>query len=113
MREQHTMSAEEWRAVVGYEGLYEVSNLGRLRCLTRDGQLLPGHSIHGYRYVHLRKQGHSKHTSIHRLVATAFIGPPPEGYECNHKDFVRDNNVVGNLEWVTHLGNIQHYWREG
>lgn len=89
---------EEWRAVVGYEGAYEVSSLGRVRSLDRylaDGRRRHGRpkslAIHqGYPAVTLFKNREPKTIKIHALVAAAFIGPRPEGHQVNHKG----NNVV-------------------
>ena len=105
---------EEWRDVPNYEGLYQVSNLGRVRSMSHevrtakhgtglrmtDGIILsPFKSSHGYLFVGLNKNNQNKKFSIHRLVAMAFI-PNPNNYPCvNHKDEVKDNNVVSNLEW--------------
>lgn len=88
---------EEWRDVLGYEGLYEVSNLGRVR---RNGKILkPQAERGGYLHVFLSKNGIVKHGKVHRLVASAFI-PNPNNYpQINHKDEDKTNNAVSNLEW--------------
>lgn len=89
---------EEWRPVVGYEGLYEVSNLGHVK---RVFHMKPHKKKHGYAVVSLYKNGVAKSFSVHRLVATAFI-PNPEGKpQVNHIDECTTNNRVDNLEWVT------------
>lgn len=94
---------EEWRDIVGYEGLYEVSNLGRVR---RNGKILkPSKVRHGYLQIALYKNGIYKRFYIHRLVAYAFI-PNPNSYpEVNHRDEDKTNNTVDNLEWCTHEYN--------
>ena len=101
---------EIWLQVVGYEGLYEVSNLGRVKSLanefSRKEKILSQYeNKNGYLYVSLCKYGKMKSFRVHRLVAIAFI-PNPNGYRCvNHKDENKENNCVDNLEWCTHQYN--------
>lgn len=101
---------ETFLPVVGYEGLYEVSNLGNVRTL-RTNRLMTSAmngKKHGYRTVGLCKNGVSKSTGVHRLVAKAFI-PNPNNYpQVNHIDGVPSNNRADNLEWVTAQQNIKH-----
>ena len=108
---------EIWKAIVNYEGLYEVSNLGRVRSLNykRTGKikvLRPRPSKLGYLDIRLSKNGKVKPFKVHRLVAYAFIpnDNPIEKTQVNHKDFNRQNNSVENLEWVSHKENIKHSW---
>lgn len=104
---------EIWKDVVGYEGYYEVSNLGNVRSVTRvkkGKQLKALERQHGYLGVQLWGKGGNargfKAFSIHRLVAEAFI-PNPNNYpEINHIDEDKTNNRVENLEWVTHKQNM-------
>ena len=94
-----------WRPVVGYEGLYEVSNKGRVKN-SKTGKILKPYST-GHKYLHVRltKNGVDKNHKIHRLVAMAFI-PNPNNLPCvNHKDCYRTNNVVENLEWCSYSYN--------
>lgn len=108
---------EVWKDVVGYEGLYQVSNMGRVKSLSRIGLngnrlkerlLKPRPKAFGYLLVCLYKQGNCKNFLIHRLVAEAFI-PNPNNYpQINHKDEVTYNNVVSNLEWCTCKYNINY-----
>jgi hypothetical protein len=100
---------EEWRAVKGYEGLYEVSNLGRVRSLFRYKQIVKGVPTNrGYLRVTLCKDKVHKLCSVHRLVATAFI-QNPHNYPCvNHKDEVRTNNQANNLEWCSYKYNANY-----
>lgn len=100
---------EEWRAVVGYEGLYEVSNRGRVRSLFRYKQVVKGVPTNrGYLRVTLCKDNIHKLCSIHRLVAIAFI-PNPNNYPCvNHKDEIRTNNQANNLEWCSYKYNSNY-----
>ncbi len=105
---------EEWRSVVGYEGFYEVSNLGRVRSLDREVTMKNGirRKTHGkiltqgrynsksnYRAVALCLDGKAEKESVHRLVALAFIPNPDNLPEINHKDENKQNNCVDNLEW--------------
>ncbi len=106
---------EIWKPVVG-EVDYAVSNLGRVKRVTkstntRPGKILkPGHAGVGkYPYVVLRKKNHY----VHVLVLEAFVSPRPEGCNANHKDGVKQNNKLGNLEWVTYKENSQHAVRTG
>ena len=103
--------SEVWKDIVGFEGLYKVSNKGNIysvgrrdsRGHRRRGRMLsPGHNnLNGYPQVGLRKNGVLKIKYIHRLVAETFL-PNPEGWpQVNHRDEVRDNNNVENLEWCT------------
>lgn len=88
---------EEFRDIPGYEGLYEVSNLGRVR---RNGKILkPSKNKKGYFQVSLCKNGTKKNARIHRLVAQSFISNPQNLPQINHKDEDKTNNAVENLEW--------------
>lgn len=102
---------EEWRDIEGFEGKYQVSNLGRVRNIKFHGHerslkqeriLTPKVRRDGYCSVHL-SDGKDKdyHPMIHRLVAKAFIPNPDNLPEVNHKDEDKKNNHVGNLEWCT------------
>lgn len=115
---------EIWKPIKGYEGLYEVSNLGRVRSLDRcvvyaNGQvhihrgkiLRPGIS-NGYMQVHLCKCGDMKQPLVHRLVADAFIPNPENLPQVNHKDENPSNNEVSNLEWCTSEYNINYGTRK-
>ena len=105
-------SQEEWQAVKGYEGLYEVSNQGRVKSLPRNttkGKILVAEKNHrGYYRVGLTKNNKQKHFSIHRLVAEVFIPNPQNKPQVNHIDGNKQNNSVENLEWVTHSENMKH-----
>jgi len=97
---------EQWKDIFGYEGLYQVSNLGRVRSLPRNGTvndikiLKPKKENNGYLRIGLCKNGEQKLYSIHRLVASAFI-PNDDLFktDINHKDENKENNNVENLEW--------------
>lgn len=113
---------EIWKDIKGYEGLYQVSNLGRVRSLPRgEGYskrnhihyLKPDRSLKNkgeyetfYERVTLCKEGITKRYSVHRLVAQAFIPNPDNKPHINHIDCDGTHNWVENLEWVTHSENM-------
>jgi len=97
---------EEFRDVVGYEGLYEVSDWGRIR---RNGKILkPVKDTKGYFQVDLYKNGIKKRALIHRLVAYAFISNPDNLPQINHRDENKTNNTVDNLEWCDNKYNTNY-----
>lgn len=106
---------EQWMPIKGYEGLYEVSNLGRVRSFDRIdkiGRLHKGRILKdakdggGYPFVGLFKDGVCSKRKVHHLVAEAFLGERPNGYEVNHKDENKTNNCCNNLEYVTRKENL-------
>lgn len=106
---------EEWRPVVGYEGIYEVSNFGRIK-RARTGYLLnPTVTTRGYAIVNLvdASRGLRKCSHVYNIVSAAFLGPKPLGLCVNHIDGVKTNNVLWNLEYVTYRENSQHAIRTG
>ena len=108
---------EIWRDIKNYEGIYEVSNLGRIKSISRNGtikenRILKPNKVMGYSQVGLQKYGTRKHKKIHRLVAEAFIPNPENKKEVNHKDGNKANNCVDNLEWVTTSENQLHSYYE-
>ena len=92
---------EIWKEIEGYEGLYEVSNLGRIKSLQKDIILKNRLSKRGYYLVSLYKNGKSTTKWVHRLVAKAFISNPDNLPQINHKDENSLNNCADNLEWCT------------
>lgn len=105
------MKTEIWKPIAGFEGLYEVSDLGRVRSLKRNttsGKVLTPGLTRGYKCVVLSKHGKHHNARVNRLVAEAFI-PNPEGKkEVNHIDGNKANNLPENLEWATASENAKH-----
>ena len=109
--------SEIWKDVVGYEGLYKVSNKGDIYSVGRislQGRKIGGQSLkpicnkYGYLRVNLCKDGKVKSKYNHRIVAQAFV-PNPNNYPAiNHKDENKTNNYVENLEWCTYKYNANH-----
>lgn len=113
------MQSTEWRPVVGYEGLYEVSDTGKVRSVPRviegkDGRLIfyrnykeirPRVKPSGHHRVGLRRNGDLEHRYVHRMVLESFIGPCPEGMVACHYDDDPTNNAVINLRWDTFASN--------
>ena len=104
------MRGEEWRPVVGFEGSYEVSNLGRVRSLDRldaRGNQIRGRVLRlaaqrsGHLHLGLWADGKERRTFVHRLVLAAFVGPRPVGAEALHGNGRPDDNRVENLRWGT------------
>lgn len=117
-----------WKDIEGYEGLYQVSNLGRVKSLerlvtqrpgvtyTRPEQIIKhnsGAKLKGYPNLNLCRNGRVVNALIHRLVAQAFI-PNPDNKRCiNHIDGDKNNFKISNIEWVTHSENTKHAFRTG
>lgn len=108
-------TSEVWRPVFGYEGAYEVSSSGRVKRLAGNHKhnlperiLLADPKAAKYKAVGLYKNGVRISVKVHVLVARAFLGECPMGYEVNHIDTDKFNNAVTNLEYVTHQQNMDH-----
>lgn len=100
---------EEWRPVAGFEGLYEVSNIGRVRSLTRYKKVIkPIVTNSGYYQYQLWRGGICRTGLAHRLVAQAFIPNTGNKPMVNHIDENKLNNSVDNLEWVSHVENCRY-----
>lgn len=104
---------ETWKSVKGFEGLYEVSNYGRVKSLnyhrTGEAQILkPGRTNGGYMNVVLTKDKIRYSKRVHRLVADAFLPNPNNYTELNHKDENPANNRLYNLEWCSREYNINY-----
>lgn len=123
----HNINQEIWKDIKGFEGLYQVSNLGKIRSLDREitkpnrhgdiqifkfkgKELRFNDNGKGYLSVQL---GRGNRRYVHRLVAEMFIDNPLELPSINHIDNDTKNNNVTNIEWVTQQGNIQHKVRQG
>lgn len=111
---------EVWKPVVGWEDYYQVSNIGNVRSIIREGFTFYGKRKYGgkqlklikqkylkYFVVNLTKKGKREQASVHRLVLCSFVGPCPLGMECCHNDGNRTNNNINNLRWDTHLSNVK------
>ena len=99
---------EMWKAVPGYEGLYEVSHMGRVYSVRR-GKLRKLNKLpNGYLQVMLSKDGHRAYLLVHRLVAEVFIPNPEDKPQVNHRNGDKTDNRAENLEWCTMSENLQH-----
>lgn len=114
---RHFYFMEQWKDIKGFEGLYKISNLGRVKSLKRLDSI--GRRVkerilrfkvnrYGYYYAELHNDGKSKSIKIHRLVASAFINNKEGKLEVNHKDGIKANNSLINLEWATRSENMKH-----
>lgn len=112
---------EKWIDIKGYEKLYQISSLGRVKSLERmvranttgirietEKILKPATSVPGYLFVSLSKKGKSKATYIHKIVAKSFIKNSSNKKCVNHVDGNKKNNIVNNLEWCTPKENSEH-----
>ena len=114
---------ENWRPIIGWNDLYEVSDFGRVRSVGRVRQrdainrhrswpamtLAPIRHDAGYLMVTLNKNGFAERYYVHRLVAAAFLGEPPfNGAVVNHLSGDKSDNRPANLEWTNHAGNARH-----
>jgi hypothetical protein len=117
---------EIWNDISGYESYYQVSSFGRVRSLPRrvnaacsstklmSGKLLkPRYCKNGYYYVCLQGFGIPKNITVHSLVANAFLGDRPNGFDVNHIDGDKSNNSFTNLEYCSRIQNIRHAFDTG
>ena len=115
---------EVWKDIKDFEGLYQISNLGRVRSIKNKNRLLKPYIIHnGYCVISLCKDGIKFRKKIHRLVAESFIKNNLNKPQVNHKNGIKTDNFAGNLEWTTASENVRHcfsvlghkagYWNKG
>ena len=119
---------EIWKDIKNYKGLYQVSNLGRVKNVKRIVKIsknkekykeVPEHILKpyinksGYAYVTLANNGNSKNVRVHRLVAETFIPNTYDKSQVNHINGIKTDNRVENLEWVTCQENIKKAWDTG
>lgn len=101
---------EIWKDILGFEGLYQVSNLGRVKSLKRPyglkEKILKQQLVCGYYQVHLHKNSIEKKCLVHRLVWIAFNGPIPEGLQVNHINEIKTDNSLSNLNLMTRKENM-------
>jgi hypothetical protein len=108
-----TPDVEIWKSIAGYEDYYEVSNLGRVRSMRSGRGTFMGRILKtppdtdGYPRVRLSKCNRVLDVNVHVLVAVTFLGPVPNGYEVDHKDDIRGNARLDNLQYLTHAQNSQ------
>lgn len=104
----------EWRDIPGYEGVYQVSDTGLVRRMKTGGNTYIGKILvspvgsSGYPFLLLFVNASRKHWKVHQLVMLAFVGQRPAGKEINHKNGIKTDNRLENLEYITHQENITH-----
>lgn len=121
-----TGNSEEFLDIPGWEGMYQVSNLGTVRSLDRivgsvtgktyhrKGKVMPQHyNEDGYKVVYLTKNARDRTLGVHRAMALAFIPNPDNKPMINHLNAIRDDNRLENLEWCTNSENIKHSFNLG
>jgi predicted DNA-binding protein YlxM (UPF0122 family) len=109
---------EIWKEIPSWEGIYMVSNFGRVKRTApspgaKVGRILTNNTVRsGYKMVRLRYQNRIEYVQVHRLVLSAFSGNCPSGKEANHKNGNPSDNRLENLEWVTRSENLYHSYNQ-
>ena len=99
---------EIWKDIYGFEGLYQISNYGRVKGLVTNKILKPNDNGNGYLYVMLTKNNKPYMKKVARLVAQHFLRNPKKLKEVNHIDKNKHNNIVSNLEWISRKDNVRY-----
>jgi len=118
--ENGLVCCEIFKDVLGYEGLYQVSDLGRIKSLEKklfngisyfiqkEKILNPSFEKDGYKQISFFKEKKEKKLKVHRLVGISFVDNPENKPQINHKDEIKDNNFYKNLEWLTASENMKY-----
>lgn len=106
---------EIWKDVIGSDGKYQVSNLGRVKSLVRKGKIKATGTAYGYTTVGLNINKKSTNRFLHVVLAESFINADyiEEGLVVNHKDGIKTNNNLSNIELVSYSENLLHAYRNG
>jgi DNA-binding protein Fis len=110
------MEIENWYPLNKYQGYYEISESGKVRSLSKrnfHSQIKPRIDRGGYLSVRLSKHGQTKTHFVHRLLALQFISKPVHKNFVNHKNGIKSDNTLSNLEWVTHQENVIDAYKQG
>lgn len=112
----------EWKDIPGFNGDYQINRVGQVKMREKvlwNGRIMPEKIMsskitqNGYKRIGLRENGTRRHYSIHRLIALTFIPNPQNKPQVNHKNGIKTDNRVDNLEWVTQAENMQHAMKIG